>query len=104
VLIYSTYIKVKPQTVRVKRKPWLPLPAIFLTVMPSLEITMCNMGRGLCPHKLQHRGWVGYTGRSRGIPTLVAETKGSTPLISKPNIQHIPEPIPSTSHPHNLFP
>jgi hypothetical protein len=28
----------------------------------------------------------------------------STLLIPKPAIGHDPEPVPSTSHPHNLFP
>ena len=35
---------------------------------------------------------------------LVAEPDGSTPLIAKPVTAHDPEPVPSTSHPHNLFP
>ena len=36
--------------------------------------------------------------------SVVAEHKGSTPLISKPTTAHNPQPVPSTSHPHNLFP
>jgi len=36
--------------------------------------------------------------------SLVAEPEGSTPLIPKPATAHDPEPVPSTSHPHNLFP
>jgi len=35
---------------------------------------------------------------------MVAEHKGSTLLISKPAFGHDPEPVPSTTHPHNLFP
>jgi hypothetical protein len=33
---------------------------------------------------------------------VVTEPEGSTPLIPKPAIGHDPEPVPSTSHPHNL--
>jgi hypothetical protein len=36
--------------------------------------------------------------------TLAAAPEGSTPLIPKPAIGHDPEPVPSTSHPLNLFP
>jgi hypothetical protein len=32
--------------------------------------------------------------------TLLAEPKGSTPLITKPTIGHNLEPDPSTAHPH----
>jgi len=45
-------------------------------------------------------------GRPSGAYALVmaAENKGSTALISQPNTAHDPEPVLSTSHPHNLFP
>jgi len=39
-----------------------------------------------------------------GNNPLVAEPEGSTPLIRKPVTARDPEPVPSTSHPHNLFP
>jgi len=35
---------------------------------------------------------------------VVADTGGITPLIPKPANGHDPEPVPSTSHPHNLSP
>jgi len=34
---------------------------------------------------------------------LVAEPEGSTPLVPKLVTGNDPEPVPSTSHPHNLF-
>jgi hypothetical protein len=34
---------------------------------------------------------------------LVAEPEGSTLLMAKPATGHDPEPVPSTSHPHNPF-
>ena len=36
--------------------------------------------------------------------SVVAEHKGSTLQIPQPTPAHDPEPVPSTSHPHNLFP
>jgi len=36
--------------------------------------------------------------------TVVAESKGSTPLIPKPAFQYYPEPVPATYDPHNLTP
>jgi len=35
--------------------------------------------------------------------TVAAEPQGSTPLIPNPATAHVPEPVPSTFHPHNLF-
>jgi hypothetical protein len=35
---------------------------------------------------------------------VVAEPGGSIPIISKLTIGHSPEPVTSTSHPHNLSP
>jgi len=36
--------------------------------------------------------------------SMVAEQKGSTLLTPKPTTTHDPHPVPSISHPHNLFP
>jgi len=38
------------------------------------------------------------------INVVAAEHNGSTPLIPKPTTASDPEPVPSTSHNHNLFP
>jgi len=35
--------------------------------------------------------------------TVVAERRGSAPLIPKPTVEHDPGPIPTTTHPHNVF-
>ena len=35
--------------------------------------------------------------------SMVAEHKGSTLLVPKPTTAHDPHPVPSISHPHNLF-
>jgi hypothetical protein len=36
--------------------------------------------------------------------TLLTEFQSSTPLMPNPTIGHDPEPVPSTSDPHNLSP
>jgi hypothetical protein len=38
------------------------------------------------------------------IICMVAEPESSTPLVPKPATGHDPEPVPTTSHPHNIFP
>jgi len=53
--------------------------------------------------------WTGRLIASNGLSivetnSLIAEHNGSTPLIPKPTTAHDPEPVPSTSHPHSLFP
>jgi len=35
---------------------------------------------------------------------MVTELENSAPLIKQPAIGHDPEPVLSTSHPHNPFP
>jgi hypothetical protein len=41
---------------------------------------------------------------NENITNVVTETEGSAPLIPKPDTGHDPEPVPSTSHPHNTSP
>jgi hypothetical protein len=47
-------------------------------------------------------GWQEFDSRQGQGFFLLAE--GSTPVIPKSVIGHDPEPVPSTSHPHNLIP
>jgi hypothetical protein len=55
--------------------------------------------------KMQWVGNVAYVDEMRSsYKILMRISEGSTPLISKPAIGHDPEPVPSTSHPHNIFP
>jgi hypothetical protein len=58
------------------------------------------------PHNLaeKHQRVIRRLRQQVPLVSLVAESEGSTPLIQKPATGHDPEPVPSTSHPHNLFP